>query len=471
MKSNSLETDRTNLSFLREKEIGLLQIFIYNLDIALDAIRQNKMRSFLTSLGIIFGVGSVIAMLAIGRGAEQQVLNQMQLLGTNNIIIESEVRQAEGQVSDQTSLENQQNRFSPGLTLEDMNSIKEQVPEVTYATPEIIYETYFIRSGRLRTGKLIGVNDHYFNINNFQVEQGKIFNQMHLEEAEPVCLIGSDVRAKFFAGEDPIGEKIKVGNVWLTVIGVLAEREMSTESIENLGIRNYNLDVFVPVTTSLLRFRNRSMVTNQDIQQAAAQQSSNNSDSESSSTSDLNYHQIDKIIVQVENNRYSGNIADIINRMLQRRHNSVVDYQVIVPEQLLQQERDTQQTFSIVLASIASISLIVGGIGIMNIMLASVVERYREIGVRLAVGAQKKDIQLQFLTEALAISITGGLIGTFLGLSFSFIISLMTEIQTIVTIGSIAISFGVAMAVGIIFGFFPAKRAAEQDPVYALRHE
>ncbi|MDZ7692467.1 MAG: ABC transporter permease [Balneolaceae bacterium] len=447
----------------------MLQIILYNLDIALDAIRQNKMRSFLTSLGIIFGVGSVIAMLAIGRGAEQQVLNQMQLLGTNNIIIESEVRQAEGQVADQASLQNQQSKFTPGLTMDDMNSIKEQIPEVTYVSPEIIYETYFIREGRLRTGKLIGVNDHYFKINNFQVEQGKIFNQINIEEAESVCLIGSDVRAKFFAGEEPVGKKIKVGNVWLTVIGVLAEREMSTENIENLGIRNYNLDVFVPVTTSLLRFRNRSTVTNQDIQQAAAQ--TNDDGEASTSTSQLNYHQIDKIIAQVEDNRYSGQIADIINRMLQRRHNTVVDYQVIVPEQLLQQERDTQQTFSIVLASIASISLIVGGIGIMNIMLASVVERYREIGVRMAVGAQKQDIKLQFLTEALAISITGGLIGTFLGLSFSYIIAILTEIQTIVTFGSIAISFGVAMAVGIIFGYFPAKRAAEQDPVYALRYE
>jgi putative ABC transport system permease protein len=451
----------------------LLQIFLYNLDIALDAIRQNKMRSFLTSLGIIFGVGSVIAMLAIGRGAEQQVLNQMKLLGTNNIIIEPVVSQVEGAVSQQGELQNQQNKFSPGLTLEDMNSIRENIPEVTYASPEIIYETYFIRNGRLRSGKLVGVNDNYFDINNFSVEQGRPFTAKHLTKAESVCLIGSDVRAKFFAGEDPVGKKIKVSNVWLTVVGVLAEREMTTESIENLGIRNYNLDIYVPATTALLRFRNRAQVTNLDIQQAAAQQSDQNGNNGNSSSSSeaTNYHQIDKLIVQVSDTRYSSNIADVIRRMLKRRHHGVVDTEVIVPEQLLQQERDTQQTFSIVLASIASIALIVGGIGIMNIMLASVVERYREIGVRLAVGAKKQDIQLQFLTEALAISVTGGLIGIFLGLSFSYAISLFTDIQTIVTLGSIIISFGVAMAVGIIFGYFPAKRAAEQDPVYALRYE
>jgi putative ABC transport system permease protein len=160
-----------------------------------------------------------------------------------------------------------------------------------------------------------------------------------------------------------------------------------------------------------------------------------------------------------------------MRRMLQRRHNGVIDFEVIVPELLLQQERRTQEIFNIVLSSIASISLIVGGIGIMNIMLASVVERYREIGVRRAVGAHKKDIHLQFLTEALAISITGGMVGIFLGIAFSYLIEATAGIVTIVTLTSILISFGVAMAIGVIFGFFPARRAAEQDPVHALRHE
>ena len=157
--------------------------------------------------------------------------------------------------------------------------------------------------------------------------------------------------------------------------------------------------------------------------------------------------------------------------MLKRRHNDVVDFEIIVPEQLLQQEQRTKRIFNIVLSSIASISLIVGGIGIMNIMLASVVERYREIGVRMAVGAQKKDIELQFLTEALTISITGGILGIILGMLFSFAIEATADIATIVTPISIFISFGVALLIGVVFGFFPAKRAAQQDPVHALRHE
>lgn len=450
----------------------LLQKFLYNFDIALEAIRSNKMRSFLTSLGIIFGVASVIAMLAIGRGAQEEVLSQMKLLGTNNVIIEPVIRQVEENVSNQNQLIKEQQKYSPGLTLADMNSIKESIPQVSYVSPEIIYETSFIRSGRIRTGKLVGVNELYFKINNFELEQGSAFTPLQMDDAEPVAVIGSEVRTKFFAGQNPIGQKIKAGNVWLTVTGVLKERELSSESIQNLGIRNYNLDIFVPATTALLRYKNRAMVTGQEIQRAAAERNNNNNQESGNSQSQQdNYHQIDKMIVQVSDTRYSVPIADIISRMLQRRHNTVVDFEVIVPELLLQQERRTQEIFNIVLLCIASISLIVGGIGIMNIMLASVVERYREIGVRRAVGAYKQDIQLQFLTEALAISITGGVIGTLLGITFSYVIELTAGIVTIVTLTSIVISFGVAMGIGVIFGFFPAKRAAEQDPVHALRHE
>ena len=432
------------------------------------------MRSFLTSLGIIFGVASVIAMLAIGRGAQEEVISQMKLLGTNNVIIEPVVKQIDENVANQASIQQEKNKYSPGLTLEDMNSIKKQVPEITAVSPEIIYETSFIRNGRMRSGKLVGVNTNYLNINNFELDQGNGFSDQQMTDASRVCVIGSDVKTKFFAGQNPIGKRIKAGSVWLTVVGVLKERELSTENIQNLGIRNYNLDIFVPVTTALLRYKNRAMVTGKEIQQAAAERNNNDNNGEESSNSqnqETNYHQIDKLILQVSDTKYSVPIADVVRRMLQRRHNAVVDFEVIVPELLLQQERRTQEIFNIVLSSIASISLIVGGIGIMNIMLASVVERYREIGVRLAVGAQKRDIQLQFLTEALAISVTGGIIGIILGIAFSYVIEITAGIVTIVTLTSILISFGVAMAIGVVFGYFPAQRAAEQDPVHALRHE
>ena len=451
----------------------MLQKILYNFDIAIEAIQRNKLRAFLTSLGIIFGVASVIAMLAIGTGAQEEVLAQMQLLGTNNVIIKPVIEQVEGSLTgDGEDSESEVKKYSPGLNIHDLQSIKDILPEVEYVSPEIIFETNFIRNARMRSGKIVGVNDEYFGINNFEIEEGNNFTQLQIQNAEPVCVIGYDVKTKFFAGEDPLGKQIKVGNLWLTVIGVLERKDLSTANIESLGIRNYNLDIFSPITTIILRFKNRALVTKDDLD---AGMSGNiiiiGGDNSAQEEVEINYHQLDKLIVQVTDSRYSVSVAEILSRMLKRRHNGVVDFEIIVPEQLLQQEQRTKRIFNIVLSSIASISLIVGGIGIMNIMLASVVERYREIGVRMAVGAQKKDIELQFLTEALAISITGGVIGIILGMAFSTVIQLTADIATIVSGSSIFISFGVALVIGVVFGYFPAKRAAQQDPVHALRHE
>lgn len=447
----------------------MFQIFLYNLDIAIEAIRQNKLRSMLTSLGIIFGVASVIAMLAIGTGAQQEILVNMQLLGTNNVIIQPVVEQREGEMDNEEEEFFVQRRFTPGLTLEDLYSIQRQIPFVEAVSPEIIYDTQFIRSGQMRTGKLVGVNDRYFEINNFEIISGSNFTHLHFSDAMPVAIIGYGVRTRFFAGENPIGKKIKAGSVWFTVVGVLQERQLTSSQIENLGIRDYNMDVFVPAESILLRYGNRAVVTSRDIQQEQAAQSG--FPGMADTQRDRNYHQLNRAIVRVTDNTYSVTIAEIISRMLERRHNQVIDFEIIVPELLLQQEQRTKRIFNIVLASIASISLLVGGIGIMNIMLASVIERYREIGVRSAVGAKRQDIQLQFLTEALAISVTGGFVGIILGIGFSYIIEISAGILSIVTLGSILISFGVATAIGIIFGYFPAKRAAEQEPVTALRHE
>jgi putative ABC transport system permease protein len=456
------------------------QKLLYNFDIALEAIQRNKLRALLTSLGIIFGVASVIAMLAIGSGAQQEVLSQMELLGTNNVIIQPTFEQVEGLVG-QDDGDSESNKYSPGLTLHDIESIRNQIPEVEYISPEIIFESNFIRSARMRSGKIVGVNEEYFNINSFDVVEGQNFNQTHIDRAEPVCVIGYDVKTKFFPGENPIGKKIKVGNLWLTVVGVLNKKELSTENIERLGIRNYNLDIFAPVTTVLLRFKNRALVTKDDIEAGGGGSmfrgggmvviTGGSSSSDEEETGMVNYHQLDKVIVRVSDSQFSVSIAEVLSRMLKRRHNGVVDYEIIVPEQLLQQEQRTKRIFNIVLSSIASISLIVGGIGIMNIMLASVVERYKEIGLRLAVGAQKRDIELQFLTESLALSIGGGLVGIFLGILFSFAIEWTAEIVTLVSPFSIIISFGVALVIGVVFGYVPARRAAQQDPVHALRHE
>ena len=401
----------------------------------------------------------------------------MELLGTNNVIIQPILEQTEGQVGQDNGGES--NKYSPGLTLHDIESIRELIPEVEYISPEIVFESNFIRKARMRSGKIVGVSEEYFDINTFEVMEGNNFNHSQIERAEPVCVIGMTLKPSFFLVKI-LSEKIKIGNLWLTVVGVLQKKELSTENIERLGIRNYNLDIFAPITTVILRFKNRALVTKDDIDVSGVGgfrggrfglQGGVSSDDDKEDLGTINYHQLDKVIVRVSDSDYSVSIAEVLSRMLKRRHNGVVDYEIIVPEQLLQQEQRTKRIFNIVLSSIASISLIVGGIGIMNIMLASVVERYKEIGLRLAVGAQKKDIELQFLTESLALSIGGGLVGIFLGVVFSFAIEWTADIATIVSPFSIIISFGVALIIGVIFGYMPARRAAQQDPVHALRHE
>lgn len=440
----------------------------HNLIIAAESIVMNKTRALLTSLGIVFGVASVIAMLAIGEGAQAEILEQMKLLGTNNIIIKPIIEQEESTVEEEESEKKEKKRYSPGLTLSDAYAIRKLIPHVQGVSPEIITETTFLRHGLKRTGKLIGVDTAHFHDKEFEIKEGHHFSDIHIRLHEPVCVIGHGVRTKFFSGEDPIGKQIKCGNEWLTVIGVLKERIILEKQLKDLGIRDYNLDIYTPVTTMLLKFTNRAFITEKSIRNANAMFG----DDEESKKKDENvFHQLDRMIIQVDNSDYITTIADVTRRMLQRRHNDVVDFEIVVPELLLQQEQRTKTIFNFVLGAIASISLLVGGIGIMNIMLASVLERTKEIGIRRAIGARRADVVTQFLSEAVAISLTGGIVGIILGVSISYGIEKFADIKTIVTMSSIIISFGVSFFVGISFGYVPAQRAAKHDPIEALRYE
>ncbi|MDP2885924.1 MAG: ABC transporter permease [Ignavibacteria bacterium] len=437
--------------------------------IAVEAISHNKLRAMLTSLGIVFGVGSVISMLAVGTGAKQEILEQMKLLGATNIIITPIVEQEEGKVAeDELQKKTEKKRFSPGLTLLDAESIRRTVPDVEFISPEVVVETMVLREGLKRTSKLVGVDSTYFAATDFALERGRIFSKKNMELASPVAVIGHAIKTKFFAKEDPIGGRIKCGNLWLTVIGVLQERTISKQTIQHLGLRDYNYDIYTPVSALLLRYKNRTLVTRLDVQKASR---STGSGDDSEQKKPVNYHQLDRLVVRVSNSERMASLAEVISRMLERRHNNVVDFQVTIPEQLLRQEQRTKEIFNIVLGAIASISLIVGGIGIMNIMLASVMERTKEIGIRRAAGATRRDIALQFLSEAMMISVTGGIIGILLGVGLSFAIQKLAGIMTIVSAISVFLSFIISISIGIAFGFFPARRAAEQDPVICLRYE
>jgi putative ABC transport system permease protein len=379
----AIEPDASSPSRVRT----LLAHTIFSGRTAAEAVAHNKLRAALTSLGILFGVASVIAMLAIGNGAEQEILQQMRLLGANNIFVTPIVEQKEGKVEKDDG-KKQSKKFTPGLTYLDAQAIKTTIPNVAATSSEVVVNSVITREGHHRSGKIVGVDSTYFDVMNLRLAQGTRFSPTHFASARPVTIIGQGVKSRFFTTEEPIGRTIKVGNQWLTVIAVLEDRKVSAETAQRLGIRDANMDVYVPLPTMLLRYRNRAEVTQQEMEIAArAFNSTDSSETDDERAEKRNYNQLDKVIVQVDKSAAVTSVADVMRRMLQRRHNDVTDFEISVPELLLQQEQHTKMIFNMVLGAIASISLVVGGIGIMNIMLASILERIKEIGVRRAVGA------------------------------------------------------------------------------------
>jgi putative ABC transport system permease protein len=452
----------------------MVQRLLANLFIAIDAVLANKVRSLLTALGIIFGVAAVIAMLAIGNGAQQEILNQIKLVGVNNIVIRPVVEQKDEKIDEQVG-KKEKKKFSPGLTMRDVAGMVATIPGLTKVSPEIILDTYIIRKGMRRSAKLVGIDLAYFDIYDYKLEEGAVFNPEQIKLGSPVCLIGHSIKTKFFPMEDPIGKTIKVGPHWLTIVGELQERTVSTSSISKLGIRDFNMDVYVPLQTFLIRYRNRDLITAEAIRLAAQRSRgmifSSTPDNSENSEEKKNYHQLDRLVIQVDETSRLQSTAEIMSRFLTRKHYDVVDFEIEIPELLLKQQQRTNDIFNYVLGSIAGISLLVGGIGIMNIMLASVLERIKEIGLRLSIGARKSDVTQQFLFEAVMISVSGGILGVILGVSLAYLVSTFANIPTIISFTSIILAFGVAATVGLIFGIAPARRAAEQDPILSLRYE
>ena len=452
----------------------MIKRYLHDITIALEAILSNKLKSILTALGIIFGVAAVISMLAIGNGAKQEILEQMKMVGVNNIIINPIFEEQDEQQAEGENGKKQNQKFSPGLTALDLKAIKDIVPSVKSASSEISLNSFVQYEGLRMPAKIMGVSTDYFDLYNLPLENGTYFSKQQEEHGIPVCVIGSNIKTKFFGKVDPIGQYIKFGSVWLQVVGVIKKNDVKVTGFENAGVSVYNDNVYIPVNTMLLRYKNRSVINSQKLQSSSVGGGGffivsfgGNTNAQAPS----NYHQLDRIIVQVAETEDINTTTEIISRMLIRRHAGVKDFEITVPELLLKQQQRTKDIFNIVLGAIASISLVVGGIGIMNIMFASVMERIKEIGTRLAIGAKKADIIAQFLSEAVLISVSGGFIGVVLGIVLSKLITHFADIKTIVSPLSVLIAFGVSAAVGVIFGLSPAKRAAEKDPIESLRYE
>jgi putative ABC transport system permease protein len=447
---------------------------LFNFKSGLDAMINNRFRAALTSLGIIFGVAAVIAMLAIGNGAEKEILEQIKQIGSNNIVIKiklPEPKSEEEQKSRKPGQENQ--KFSPGLSLADAENIQKTVPGVKSVSPEIESEMVFFSNGLKTKGKLLGITNAYFETSGISVTQGQSFSETQWENSMPVCLIGRGIQSKLFANSEAIGQPIKCGGSWFKVIGILDDRKVDEKSMSKLSIRNVNQEVYVPVQTFLMRVMNRSEVTKEEIVRFQKEQANEEESGESSNktTAVVNYNQLDRLVVTMQESNSMEPAVEVIDKLLKRRHFGAEDYEIVVPELLLKQEQKTRKLFNLVLAVIAGISLLVGGIGIMNIMLASVLERIKEIGLRLAIGARREDIVFQFIAESIVISLSGGILGIILGIIFSYLIEIFADIETVISATSVVISFFVSVSVGLIFGIYPARKASQQNPIESLRYE
>jgi putative ABC transport system permease protein len=402
---------------------------------SVESLLHHRLRTLLTLLGMIFGVGAVIAMLSIGKGAEQEALQLIDTMGLRNIIIKAKV-------FEESKLK-EIRETSPGLTLQDLNAARETLPFLsTYsATKQIKVFAVFSRAGE-SDAEVWGVTPTHLEMANLSVGEGRFLLPFDDLVYAHVCVIGSRVAQILFPGESPLGQQIKINHVWMTVVGVLKDKNLLKDEFQGITLKGEQNNIYVPIQTALKVFRFGDF------------------------ESDL-----DEFRVQIKKEISSATAAATLAHLMKRRHKEVDDYEMIVPEALLEQHRKTQNIFTIVMACIAGISLLVGGIGIMNIMLATVLERTREIGLRRALGARQKDIKRQFIAETVSISAIGGTTGIFFGFGLSMAISAFTGWPVGWTITAVLLSFFVCTVIGLVSGIYPALQASRLDPIEALRHD
>lgn len=423
--------------------------------IGIRGLLSNKTRAALTMLGIIFGVAAVIAMMSIGEGARQETLQQIELLGTNNIIV--------NRLSKVSKSSDTKASYSAGLTLKDAEAIKELNPLVESVTPLREAEMSVSYKTIIEEFKIIGTTSSYPETFNTKILEGSFFKDFHSVDYSNVCIIGPGIKEKLFKFEDTIKKKIKIGNLWYDIIGVAAQKNVSSSGMKNLGIRNFNNDIYIPLSTMLYKSEKKDPnANNQNMFMMGGMEGI-------AKTIDRN--SIDQLTIKVKSSDDLKEAAHLTKRILDRRHFGTQDYEIVLPEQLLEQKQKTQKIFNVVMGAIAGISLLVGGIGIMNIMLANILERTREIGIRRAVGATRADILGQFMSEAVTISVLGGILGIILGFILTALISTYAEWSTIISPISIILAFFVSAATGIVFGIYPAKKAADKNPIESLRYE
>lgn len=402
---------------------------------AADEFVHHKLRTFLTLLGMIFGVGAVISMLAIGQGARERALTLIDALGLRNVIVEA-IAQPEERMREIRE-------ESLGLSRRDLELALDTLPQVDRHAATKSISSYAVFSSKGQSdAEVLGVSPSYFEMSGLAFVNGRPLTEDEDRLRAPVCALGEQVARDLFGTHDPIGREVKVNHVWLRVVGIVSDRQIQASEFEGVGLSSPRNRIYVPLETAIARFRFKPME-----------------------------EELDTMQLEVASEASVGSVAATLDRLLETRHGDVKDYRLVVPERLLAQHEQTQRIFDIVMASIAGISLLVGGIGIMNIMLATVLERTREIGIRRAVGAKRADIRRQFLIEALAISLVGGFIGVLFGFGLAALISTYSGWPFAWSLMAPATAVTVCALTGLGFGLYPAIQAAKLDPIEALRRD
>jgi putative ABC transport system permease protein len=409
-----------------------------DLRMGLENLLAHRLRSLLTMLGMIFGVAAVVTMLSIGAGARQKVMALIEQMGVHNLIVEAK-ETTEWQAHMKIR------KISPGLTLQDYRIIHDDVNDISASTPRKRFTpSKTIPKAQQDPPTVYGVSPGYTDIMDLHLLQGRFFSPEEESHASAVCVLGTGAKSNLFGANNPLGQWVKLNQQWFQVIGVASPQLSSQTEVSGIPTQDFNNLIYVPLNAAILRLED--------------------------SYSDAR-DEIDGIYLHLREEANVPQIAQVVRAILNSTHHSAGDFSVIVPAELLAEQRRTERLFNAVMVAIASISLLVGGIGIMNIMLASILERTREIGVRRAVGARQFDIIRQFVIEATIISFVGGSFGIIFGFVMSRLIALLAGWSTIVTVSSIVLAFLVSITVGLVFGIYPAVKAARLDPVEAIRYE
>lgn len=414
-----------------------------NIYLGIEDLMLHKLRTFLTMIGVVFGVGSVVAMLSVGEGASQQALEQIRKIGSNNIIINTIKSQDD---KGATTVHSHMSMY--GLKYDDFRRLSESIDTITQTVPVKTVRKGARFNTRMLEMRIVGTTPLWFKLLERQLVAGRVLLPQDSETKANVVVLTEYGARRILATENTIGEKIRIGGDYFEIIGIVkSEGGMAG----NIQMPDEQTDAYIPISVAQNYFGDLTYLR-------------------TSGSVTLEFVELHQIIVQVDDLENVVSTSKAIEAMLKRFHKKE-DYMIAVPLALLRQAEASKRTFNIVLGSIACISLLVGGIGIMNIMLASVTERTREIGIRRAIGAKRRQIITQFVIETVVLSTSGGIIGIGIGVLIPWFITFFSGMPTVVTASSIILSAGISLSVGVIFGLYPAVRAANVDPIVALRHE